>query len=274
MGIIKHTYTEDRNGFNHFLQGARFSQEYKQNFINYLRGKLEYLQDEETDIDEKKRKHDIKETEDYIDLLENSDYIVDDAIAYITDVSVSTVKRWKTVEGAKIAYPNSQQLIVLANAFGVTVNAMLEETTLNDYVYKETVDGNYEHLIEQGVDVEKLRKIYDGKCGNDGEFSLVLDGLNYLFAEKEEPFSVLKKLALYLMDAKFNMDYCYSMNDISDFSSSILNYSHSGLSIEECLKEIRNRLDSLPKNIRSSENDNYDALCRALQKYKEELKKK
>lgn len=274
MAIIKHTYGEKTNGFNHFLQGARFSQDYKRNFIDYLRGRLEYLQYKEANMDEKEREYHIDETKTYIDQLENSKYISDAAIAYITKVSVSTVKRWKTVEGAKIAYPNSQQLLVLANAFGVTVNEMLEEATLNDYVYEKKIDGNYEHLIKQGVDVEKLRKIYDGKCGNDGEFALVLDGLNYLFAEKEEPFSVLKKLALYLKDAKFNMDYCYSMNDISDFSSSILNYSHSGLSIEECLKEIRNRLDSLPKNIRSSENDNYDALCKALQKYKEELKKK
>ena len=273
MAIIKHIYDEKTNGFNHFLQGARFSQDYKQNFINYLRGKLEYLQDEETDIDEKKRKHDIKETEGYIDLLENSDYIVDDAIAYIADVSVSTVKRWRTVEGTIIAYPNSRQLVILANAFGVTFNAMLEETTLNDYVYEEKIDGKYEHLIEQGVDIEKLRKIYDGKCGNDGEFALVLDGLTYLFAEKEEPFSVLKKLALYLENAKINIGYCYSMTDITDFSSSLIKYEYSGLSMKECLKEIRNRLESLPKNMRSSESDNYATLCEALQKYKEELKK-
>ncbi len=274
MAIIKHTYTEGRNGFNHFLQGARFSQEYKQNFINYLRGKLEYLQDEETDIDENKRKDDIKKTEGYIDLLENSDYIVDDAIAYIADVSVSTVKRWKTVEGAKIAYPNSQQLIVLANAFGVTVNAMLEETTLNDYVYKETVDGNYEHLIEQGVDIEKLRKIYDNRCGNDGEFSLVLDGLNFLFAEKEEPFSVLKKLALYLKEDKLKIGYSYSANDVMDFSTWLLNYEYSGLFAEDCVREIKNRFDSIPKNIRPFEADKYDALCTALKKYKEELNEK
>lgn len=274
MAIIKHTYTEGRNGFNHFLQGARFSQEYKQNFIDYLHSKLEYLQDEETDIDEKKRKHDIKETEGYIDLLENSDYIVDDAIAYITDVSVSTVKRWRTVEGTIIAYPNSRQLVILANAFGVTINAMLEETTLNDYVYREKVDGKYEQLIEYGVDIEKLRKIYDSRCGNDGEFALVLDGLNFLFAEKEEPFSVLKKLALYLKDAKFNTDYCYSMNDIIDFSTSIMNYEYSDLSIEKHLKEIRNRFESLPKNIRSSETNNFDALCAALKTYKGELTKK
>ena len=274
MAKVKHIYREGNDGFNHFLQGARYSQEYKKNFIDYLRGELEYLQDEQTDMDEGERKHFIKETKGYIDLLENSDYVVDEAVAYVAGVSVSTVKRWKTVMTDKVSYPNSQQLLVLANAFGVTVNVMLEEKTLNDFVYEELVDGKYEHLIEYGVDIEKLRKIYDNRCGNDGEFALVLDGLTYLFAEKEEPFSVLKKLALYLKDAKFNMDYCYSMNDISDFSSSILNYSHSGLSIEECLKEIRNKFDNLPKNIRSSESDNYDALCRALQKYKEELKKK
>ncbi len=274
MAIIKHIYDEKTNGFNHFLQGARFSQDYKQNFIDYLHGRLEYLQYEEANMDEKEREYHIDETKTYIDQLENSKYISDAAIAYITKVSVSTVKRWKTVEGAKIAYPNSQQLVVLANAFGVTVNAMLEETTLNDYVYKETVDGKYEHLIEQGVDIEKLRRIYDNRCGNDGEFALVLDGLNFLFAEKEEPFSVLKKLALYLKDAKFNMDYCYSMNDITNFSASIMNYEHSDLSMEKCLKEIRNRLDSLPKNIRSSEINNFDVLCAALKTYKEELKKK
>lgn len=274
MAKVKHIYREGNDGFNHFLQSARYSQEYKKNFIDYLRGELEYLQNGQTDIDEGERKHFIKKTKGCIDLLESADYIIDDAVAHVAGVSVSTVKRWKTVMTDKVSYPNSQQLLALANAFGVTVNEMLEEKTLNDYVYEEKIDGKYEHLIEQGVDIEKLRKIYDGKCGNDGEFALVLDGLTCLLAEKEEPFSVLKKLALYLKDAKFNMDYCYSMNDISDFSSSILNYSHSGLSIEECLKEIRNRLDSLPKNIRSSESDNYDALCRALQKYKEELKKK
>lgn len=274
MARIKHLYREGRNGFNYFLQRARSSQEYKKNFIDYLYSKLEYLQDEQTDIEEAERKHFIKEIKGYIDLLENSDYIVDDAVAYVAGVSVSTVKRWKTVMTDKVSYPNSQQLLVLANAFGVTVNEMLEEKTLNDFVYKEKVKGNYEHLIEQGVDIEKLRKIYDGKCGNDGEFALVLDGLTCLFAEKEEPFSVLKKIALYLENAKINMGYCYSMTDITDFSTSILNYSNSGLSIKACLEEIRNRLDSLPKNIRSSENDNYDALCKALQKYKEELKKK
>ena len=163
MAIIKHTYDEKTNGFNHFLQGARFSQDYKQNFIDYLHGRLEYLQYEEANMDEKEREYHIDETKTYIDQLENSKYISDAVIAYITKVSVSTVKRWKTVEGAKIAYPNSQQLVVLANAFGVTVNAMLEETTLNDYVYKETVDGKYEHLIEQGVDIEKLRRIYDNR---------------------------------------------------------------------------------------------------------------
>ena len=274
MAIIKHTYTECRNGFNHFLQGARFSCEYKQNFIEYLRGNLEYLQDEETDMDEKEREYHIQETKTYIDQLENSSTISDDAIAYITDVSVSTVKRWKTVEGATIAYPNSQQLLVLANAFGVTVNAMLEETTLNDYVYEEMVDGNYEHLIEQGVDIEKLRKIYDSKCGNDGEFALVLDGLNFLFAEKEEPFSIFKKLALYLKENRFKIDYSYSANDVTDFSTWLLNYKYSGLLVEDCVREIKNRFDSIPKNIRPSERDNYDALCEALQKYKEELKKK
>lgn len=274
MARVKHLYREGRNGFNSFLQRARHSQEYKKNFIDYLRDELEYLQDEQTDIDEGERKHFIKETKGYIDLLESADYIVDDAVAYVTGVSVSTVKRWKTVMIDKVAYPNSQQLLALANAFGVTVNEMLEEQTLNDFVYKEKIDGKYEHLIEQGVDIEKLRKIYDGKCGNDGEFALVLDGLTYLFAEKEEPFSVLKKLALYLENAKINIGYCYSMTDITDFSSSLIKYEYSGLSMKECLKEIRNRLESLPKNMRSSESDNYAALCEALQKYKEELKKK
>lgn len=274
MARVKHLYREGRNGFNHFLQGARYSQEYKKNFIDYLRGELEYLQDEQTDIDEGERKHFIKEIKGYIDLLENADYIVDDAVAYVAGVSVSTVKRWKTVMTDKVSYPNSQQLLALANAFGVTVNEMLEEKTLNDFVYEEKIDGKYEHLIEQGVDIERLRKIYDGKCGNDGEFALVLDGLTYLFAEKEEPFSVLKKLALYLENAKINIGYCYSMTDITDFSSSLMNYEYSGLSMEECLKDIRNKFESLPKNMRSSESDNYDALCEALQKYKEELKKK
>ena len=59
----------------------------------------------------------------------------------------------------------------------------------------------------------------------------------------------------------------------TDFSSSLIKYEYSGLSMKECLKEIRNRLESLPKNMRSSESDNYAALCEALQKYKEELKK-
>lgn len=274
MAIIKHTYTEGRNGFNHFLQGARFSQENKQNFIDYLRDKLEYLQYEEANMDDREKKYHIEATKTYIDQLENSKYITDDAIAYIADVSVSTVKRWKTVEGAKIAYPNSQQLIVLANAFGVTVNAMLEETTLNDYVYKEKVDGKYEQLIEYGVDIEKLRKIYDNRCGNDGNFSLVLDGLNFLFAEKEEPFSILKKLALYLKEDKSQIGYSYSANDVMDFSTWLLNYEYSGVFAEDCLREIKNRFDSLPKNMRPFEKDNFDILCTALKAYKGELKKK
>ena len=156
MARIKHVYREGNNGFSHFLQGARFSQEYKKNFIDYLHSELEYLQDEQTDIDEGERKHFIKETKGCIDLLESADYIIDDAVAYVAGVSVSTVKRWKTVMTDKVSYPNSQQLLALANAFGVTVNEMLEEKTLNDFVYEEKIDGKYEHLIEQGVDIEKF----------------------------------------------------------------------------------------------------------------------
>ena len=62
--------------------------------------------------------------------------------------------------------------------------------------------------------------------------------------------------------------------DLKNHLDTAFFYAYSDKSLDDCLREIKNRLDSLPKNIRPSERDNYDALCEALKAYKGELKKK
>ena len=65
-----------------------------------------------------------------------------------------------------------------------------------------------------------------------------------------------------------------TQNDVMDFSTWLLNYEYSGVFAEDCLREIKNRFDSLPKNMRPFEKDNFDILCTALKAYKGELKEK
>lgn len=201
-------FDEENYDFDNMLYGIRTDRYCVKRFVAYMQEKANNLpngDDKKYDYEKRIRR-----------IVKNNRVTNADIAAIFDGMAVTTVNGW-IGENGKVSIPSAIYLPKLAKAFGVSTDYLLglvpEVETVNE--------TDYPILRQFGIDVKVFQKAYELNCTDLGRLNDVLDTIELLLSQENEPFSILRAIGDYLNTEKDTTCTYYDIMDFIDFKAKL-----------------------------------------------------
>lgn len=251
-------FDEENYDFDNMLYGIRTDRYCVKRFVAYMQEKANNLpngDDKKYDYEKRIRR-----------IVKNNRVTNADIAAIFDGMAVTTVNGW-IGENGKVSIPSAIYLPKLAKAFGVSTDYLLG--LVPQY---ETVNAsNYPILQQFGIDVKAFQKAYELNCKKLGQLNDVLDTIELLLCQEDNPFSILIAIGQYLNIENDKTCTYYDIKDFLDFKAKLSTALE--LHPEElpaCVDNFIN-VERKPVTTRTISQGKLENIITNLYKYKEEL---